>query len=155
MTIRTMGALLAVAGLAVLLAIGGSAAAKGDLSRQKPITVLLTLGSVDNKMIFAPKHLTFETGKLYKLRMTNPSPEKHEVAAPELSETVYTRKVEVVGPTGAVLAEIKGTIREIEVMPGGTVDWYFVPVAAVKSGELLCELPGHKEAGMVGTFTTE
>jgi uncharacterized cupredoxin-like copper-binding protein len=35
------------------------------------------------------------------------------------------------------------------------VEWYFVPVRTVKRGEFVCAMPGHKEAGMVGTFSIE
>ena len=129
--------------------------AKGDLGGQKAIPLLLDLGSKDNKMVFSPRHLKFETGKLYKLLLNNVSPEKHEFDAAALSDAVYTVKVEVISPDGTVMAELKGSVKEIEVMPGVTVEWYFVPVRTVKKGEMLCDLPGHKEGGMVGTFTIE
>jgi len=141
--------------LICILAGAGLAAAKGDLAGQKAIPVLLTLGSADDKMVFTPQHLVFETGKLYKLLLNNPSPQKHELDASPLADAVYTRKVEVVGPDGTELAEIKGSVREIEVGPGAMVEWYFVPVRTVKRGEMVCDLPGHKSGGMVGTFTIE
>ncbi len=145
-----MVALVLTAGLP-----GGAAWAKGDLTAQKAVPVLLLLGSKDNKMEYSPKQLTFETGKLYKLLLVNVSPVTHEFDSTALSDAVFTHKVEVVSPEGVEIAEIVGTIREIEVGPDTTVEWYFVPVRAVKDGEIVCDLPGHKEAGMVARFTIQ
>jgi len=52
-----------------------------------------------------------------------------------------------------MLAEIKGSIREVEVGPGGEVEWFIVPVQTGKNLELVCAIPGHKEAGMLGAIT--
>jgi uncharacterized cupredoxin-like copper-binding protein len=135
-------------------ALGGAALGAGDLAAQEPRTVRLTLGDARNRMVFAPKTLSFETGVLYKLVLHNAGPEKHELDAPELVSAVYTRKVEVLDADGRMLAEVKTpTLQEIEVAPGATVEWYFVPVRTVEDGELLCDLPGHREAGMVGRFS--
>jgi uncharacterized cupredoxin-like copper-binding protein len=155
MAIKSQAGWVVLAALGAWLAAGGTAGAKGDLAGPKASPVLLTLGNADSKTVFSPKHLAFETGKLYKLLLINPSPEKHEFDGAALAEAVYTRKVEVVGPDGTELAEIKGSVREIKVMPGTTVEWYFVPVRTVKRGEFVCAMPGHKEAGMVGTFSIE
>jgi hypothetical protein len=57
------------------------------------------------------------------------------------TQLIFTRKVQVVrqreGKT-AVLAEFKGAIREIEVYPGQTAEWWFVPVAAGRVTNLHC-----------------
>lgn len=143
---------LAVAGLA---GWAGIAPAKGDLTQQKAIPVLLTLGSKDNKMVFKPNKLKFETGKLYKLLLVNESPEKHEFDAPALSEAVFSHKVEIISRDGEELAEVYGRVGEIEVAPGVTVEWYFIPIKAVKNGEFICDVEGHLAAGMKGTFTIE
>ena len=141
--------------LTVATLLPGTAWGKGDLTGQKAIPVLLTLGTKDNKMEFSPKRLTFETGKLYKLLLVNVSPQTHEFDSTALSDAVFTHKVEVVSPQGEEIAEIVGTVREIEVGPGATVEWYFVPIRAVKEGEIVCDLPGHKEAGMTATFNIQ
>ena len=54
-----------------------------------------------------------------------------------------------------LIAEIKGTIREIEVLPEGTAKWFFVPLQTGQLLELICTIPGHKEAGMMGTIEIE
>lgn len=52
-----------------------------------------------------------------------------------------------------MVAEIKGSVREIEVAGGGVVEWFFVPVQNGKNIPMECAIAGHKEAGMVGTIT--
>ena len=119
--------------------------AAGDLSKQDPIVVTVILGSEKNDLSFSPEKLTFETGRLYKLILKNPSPQKHYFTSLGFSAAVWTRKVQDNS------MEVKGTIREIELLPGKSAEWFFVPV---KTGvfELYCHIRGHREAGMVGTI---
>jgi uncharacterized cupredoxin-like copper-binding protein len=56
-------------------------------------------------------------------------------------------------PDGEMVAEIKGQIREVEVFPGHTADWWFVPIQTGKFHDLQCTVEGHSEAGMTGTIT--
>ena len=58
------------------------------------------------------------------------------------------------------MAEIKGSIREIEVYPGFSAEWWFVPVAAGTFTDLRCEIRAadgrtHAEHGMRGTIIIE
>lgn len=129
--------------------------AKGDLTQQKAIPVLLSLGSKDSKMMFNPSKLKFETGKLYKLVLVNESPETHEFDAPALSEAVFSHKVEVIGRDGKKVAEVYGRVGEIEVASGVTVEWYFVPIKTMKDEAFICDVEGHLAAGMKGTFAIE
>jgi uncharacterized cupredoxin-like copper-binding protein len=105
------------------------ALAAGDLSRQEPIEVTVELGK-PGQHAFAPSKLRFETGKLYKLVLRNPSNDPHYFTSHAFTQLIYTRKVQVVhtrdGKT-VPLAEFKGAIREIEVYPGQTAEWWFVP----------------------------
>jgi uncharacterized cupredoxin-like copper-binding protein len=78
---------------------------------------------------------------------------KHEFASPDLVAKSFTRKVEVLGADGKMIAEIKGGVTEIEVAPGGVAEWFIVPVQTGKDVPMVCEIAGHKEAGMVGTIT--
>ena len=75
----------------------------GDLSKQVPIEVSVQLGSKDGDLIFVPNDLTFETGKLYKLILTNPSKKKHYFTSLGLASRVYTRKVQVVDDTPGLM----------------------------------------------------
>ncbi len=145
-------------------AIIGSAAgyAAGNLAGQQPIEITVDLGK-PGEHVFAPNQLKFETGKLYKLILRNPSNDPHYFTSHGFSQMVYTRKVQVVQtrdgkPT--TLAEFKGAIREIEVYPGQSAEWWFVPVATGRVTDLLCSIKdkdgkSHAELGMVGEIVIE
>jgi len=147
--------------LAAALLIPTGAIAAGDLSKQEPIMVRIDLGKdgvKDHK--FYPESLTFETGKLYKLVIHNPSNSKHYFTSLSLAAKVWTRKVQVmddVGPGSKAIAEIKGSIREIEVLPGGTSEWWFVPISTGTITDLHCHVKDqdgetHAQNGMKGTI---
>lgn len=135
--------------------------AGGDLSKQKATTVQLDLGKDGvEKHTYHPDKLTFETGKLYKLVIHNPSNSKHYFTSLGFAGMVFTRKVQVMDDLGAgakTIGEIKGAIREVEVYPGGTTEWWFVPVATgtAKMGCHIKDKDGktHEEKGMEGTIT--
>ena len=68
-----------------------------------------------------PNRLRFETGKLYKLILTNPSNDPHYFTSHAFTQLIFTRKVQVTQMRDGklvTLAEFKGAIREIEVYPG-------------------------------------
>lgn len=62
--------------VAALLLVSTVVHAAGDLSRQEPIEVTIELGK-PGQHAFAPNKLRFETGKLYKLVLRNPSNDPH------------------------------------------------------------------------------
>ncbi len=130
--------------LLLLFDMAGAAAA-ADLSQQKPIDVLVLLGTKDEDLVFTPNKQTFEAGKLYRLVLMNITSETHHFSAPGFAAAVSSRKVETKS------AEIKGSIREIEVKGGGRAEWFFVPVKT-GSYRLECTIPGHAKAGMTGTL---
>ena len=143
---------------------GTPALAAGDLTRQEPIEVRADLGGKGTKeYLFSPNNFAFETGKLYKLVIHNPSPAPHYFTAPEFATRVFTRKIQVMDKLGSEakpLGEIKGTIREVEVYPGATVEWFFVPVATGTSDDLHCPIKAedgktHAQHGMVGAITIQ
>lgn len=134
---------------AALSAAPLAAHAAGDLTRQEAVEMRVQLGNAKGELLFAPGELEFETGKLYKLVLSNPSPVAHYFSAPALAGAVFTRKVQVNGADGKAIGEVKGSVAELEVYPGGTVEWWFVPVKTA-SGELNCTIAGHAEHGMTG-----
>src|SRR5262245_33457996 len=146
----------------LLLVVTPSAHAAGDLSRQAPIEVVVELGK-PGQHAFLPNQLRFETGKLYKLVLKNPSTDPHYFTSHGFSQLIFTRKVQVVQerdgkPT--TLAEFKGLIREIEVYPGQTAEWWFVPVATGRVTDLRCGIVDkdgktHADHGMVGEIVIE
>ncbi|MGH8773452.1 MAG: hypothetical protein ACREV2_20095, partial [Burkholderiales bacterium] len=93
---------------------------------------------------FFPDNLRFETGKLYRLRLTNPSPSPHYFSSPRLAEAVFTRKVEVHDAKGNRLAEIKGPVHEMEVFPSAAAEWWFVPIQTGSFDDLKCTIEGHE-----------
>jgi uncharacterized cupredoxin-like copper-binding protein len=150
-------------GTTVALGIAsGAALASGDLSRQTPIEVTVDLGA-PGKHAFAPNQLKFETGKLYKLTLRNASDDPHYFTSHAFSQMVFTRKAQVVQQRdgkGVTLAEFKGAIREIEVYPGHSAEWWFVPIAAGRVTDLRCDIKGsdgktHAELGMTGEIVIE
>lgn len=150
-------------GASVLLGIAsGAALAAGDLSRQTPIEVTVALGS-PGKHEFAPRQLRFETGKLYKLTLRNASDVPHYFTSHAFSQMVWTRKAQVVQQRdgkAVTLAEFKGPLREIEVYPGHSAEWWFVPVAAGRITDLRCDIKDadgktHAELGMTGEIVIE
>ncbi len=137
-----------VLGLVVVLLSTAVVWAGGDLSRQSPVTLRVILGAKDNEYALLPKTWNLETGKLYKVTFVNQGKIKHEWVASEFTLNLWTRKVEV----GKV--EIKGVINEIELGPGTTADWYFIPIRT-GTFEMACEIEGHKEAGMFGKIVVK
>ena len=136
---------------ALLFASGAQAA--GDMSRADPQEIVIEMGTSGDKMYFKPDHLDLETGNAYKIVLKNVDEIKHEFAGHEFIEKLFTRKIEIADPSGGLVAEIKGNIREIEVGPKREVEWFIVPIQTGEDIPMECELPGHKEAGMVGTVT--
>jgi uncharacterized cupredoxin-like copper-binding protein len=138
------------------------AVAAGDLSRQQPIDVTVELGRPGQHAFF-PKELKFETGKLYRLILKNASEAPHYFTSHGFSQLIYTRKVQVVHTIDGkpvTLAEFKGAIREIEVYPGQSAEWWFVPIAAGRVTDLSCGIIGkdgktHAEHGMTGEIVIE
>ena len=137
----------------IVFAAMGSAVAAGDLTPQPPIEVKVLLGDKGNALRFVPDQLILETGKLYKLVLHNPSSMAHYFSSEGLSRAVFTRKVQVLGTDGKTIAEVKGTVLDIEVYPGGTAEWWFVPVKSATLNDLKCTIKGHSEGGMVGGIT--
>jgi len=137
-----------------------SAAADGDHDDQKVIVVKLTLGmDGDKKRRFHPAKLNFERSKRYRLVISNPSLEVHEFDSPGFVEAVWSSHVNVRDgyEKGAqTVATIVGTPAEIEIVPGGSVEWEFVPVAAGQY-EMVCDTKDqagktHTASGMRGTI---
>jgi len=153
----------AAIGAAVLLGVvSGAAIAAGDLSKQTPIELTVALGG-PGKHEFTPKQLRLETGKLYKLILRNDSNDPHYFTSHAFSQMVWTRKVQVTQQRdgkSVTLAEFKGAMREIEVYPGQSAEWWLVPIAAGRMADLRCDIKTpdgktHAELGMTGEIIIE
>ncbi|WP_324630615.1 plastocyanin/azurin family copper-binding protein [Phormidium sp. CCY1219] len=117
-----------------------------NLARQPVTEVKVSLGNEADELKFFPDTLEFVSGKRYKLVLDNPSPQKHYFTAKDFADASWSQKVE------AANVEVKGAIHELELKPTGEAEWVFIPV---KPGtySLRCTIPGHAEAGMIGTIT--
>ena len=153
---------LSVLGAACIGALLSAPAGAVDLSKQTPIDVTVDLGKPGHHA-FVPSQLKFETGKLYRLILRNPSEDPHYFTSDAFTQMIFTRKVQVTQTRdgkSVTLAEFKGTIREIEVYPGHAAEWWFVPVAAGRVTDLRCGIVGkdgksHAAHGMVGEIVIE
>ncbi|MBK5306519.1 MAG: hypothetical protein JJD92_07510 [Frankiaceae bacterium] len=106
-------------------------------------TVRIEMG----EMFFTPKNVTLAAGKPYVLELVNTGKVKHEFAAGAFFRSAATRKMENAG------AEVKAPFfTEIEVFAGKTVELFVIPVLP-GTFEMLCEIAGHREAGMEGSIT--
>jgi uncharacterized cupredoxin-like copper-binding protein len=158
----TKSTMMLIAAAVLSAASFGPAHPAGDLSRQEPIAITVELGK-PGQHVFVPSKLRFETGKLYKLVLKNPSDDPHYFTSHAFTQLIYTRKVQVVQERDGkmtTLAEFKGAIREIEVYPGQIAEWWFVPVAAGRVTDLRCGIVDksgktHAEHGMVGEIVIE
>jgi uncharacterized cupredoxin-like copper-binding protein len=158
-------ALIAAGAVAAAMATAsGAGAAGGDLSRQEPVVVQVELGRPDGRHGFEPSRLRFETGRLYRLVLRNTGRDPHYFTSDEFAARIFTRKVQVTQRRDdgreITLAEFKGAIREIEVYPGHSAEWWFVPVATGRITDLRCGLLAadgrtHAEHGMVGEIAIE
>jgi uncharacterized cupredoxin-like copper-binding protein len=119
-----------------------------DFTKQPAIAVKVSLSNEANELKFTPNKFTFESGRRYKLMLSNSSGMKHYFTSKDFSDAVWTQNV-VAGNV-----EIKGSIRELELRPNTSAEWTFIPV---KSGtyELHCAIAGHTEAGMRGSITIQ
>jgi uncharacterized cupredoxin-like copper-binding protein len=131
--------------------------------KTKPQRIILSLGREgDRKRLFHPSLISLAVGRPYTLVIENPSLEVHEFDAPDLVSAARSSDVKVlddIGATARPLAKIVGTPAEIEVMPGGTVEWTFVPVLA-GSYDILCDIEDqsgktHTAMGMKGLITVK
>ena len=134
---------------------------KGDFTRQNPQEVRVNFGGESGKShFFSPAEIELETGILYKLILTNHSPNKHYFTSFRFSDAVFTRKVQVVDGTNKI-AEIKGHIKEIEVFPGFSVEWWLIPIKTGVFDDLSCrvldKMTGleHKDMGMRGKIVVK
>jgi uncharacterized cupredoxin-like copper-binding protein len=115
------------------------------LSKRSPIIQTISLGNETGELIFTPDRLTFKAGSRYQLNLQNNSPTKHYFTAKDFADAIWSQKVD------AGNVEVKGAIHELELRPGSKAEWVFIPLRA-GTYNLRCTVPGHTEAGMVGTL---
>ena len=106
-------------------------------------TVRIELG----EMFFKPKILSLQAGIPYVLELANSGKAPHEFTAAEFFRSSSIRKIR------SDNSEVRVPFfTEIHVLPGQTVKVYAIPVLP-GSFKMLCEIAGHREAGMEGAIT--
>ncbi|PNW83348.1 hypothetical protein CHLRE_05g246900v5 [Chlamydomonas reinhardtii] len=111
------------------------------------LEVSMTLGSTDGKYMFSPSTLELTQGKIYKLKLNNPSSTTHYFTALEFASKIYTLLV----LAGDPVVEVKGAISEVALKAGASAIWVLMPIKPGKY-PLRCTVKGHTEGGMVGTI---
>lgn len=131
--------------LSVMVGSPDGAVAATNLAKQPAIDVDVSLGNEAGELKFFPADFQFEPGRRYNLHLRNPSNQKHYFTAKDFADGIWSQKVD------AGNVEIKGAIHELELRANTEADWVFVPL---RSGiySLRCTVPGHTEAGMVGSI---
>ena len=140
-----------IGGLVAALLASVPVQAEGDLTRGDPVKVTVRLGTVEGAHRFVPDMLSFETGKLYALRIENPGPNDYYFGSQGFADAVYSRKAVVLDPSGRDLVQVYGPVRRLELKAGSTAEWWFVPIRTGTFDDLRSTRT-HTEAGMTGTI---
>ncbi|MFQ5650017.1 MAG: plastocyanin/azurin family copper-binding protein [bacterium] len=123
-----------------------------NVNWDKKMEVVVNMIETGDHLSFRPNNLSFESGQPYVLRIINPpgNSSKHYFAtdaAPDFFKAIATRKIQTAD------AEYKAPyFKAVELLIGGTLEIYFVPVVG-GTYDFLCTIPGHAEAGMTGEIT--
>jgi uncharacterized cupredoxin-like copper-binding protein len=83
-----------------------------DFTKQTAIEVKVSLSNNANELKFFPERFTFESGKRYKLLLSNTSGMKHYFTSKDFADAIWTQNV-VAGNV-----EVKGNIRELQLLHG-------------------------------------
>lgn len=126
--------------------------AAGDLTQQEPKRVSVELSNAAGEKKFSPDRLTFETGTLTILTIHNNSEKSYYFGSNGFADSVYSRKlVLLAADKKQPLAEIYGPVRRIELYPGQTLEWWFVPVRTGTFDDLMSR-KSEAAAGMKGVI---
>lgn len=130
MTLRRISimAVLALALIVVLAACGGGGNAPAPASGGKTINVTAT------EFQFAPNEFTGKVGEKITFKVTNKGTVDHNFVI--------------------LNADGSQELAKMEIKVGATNSLEFTPTAA-GTYQIDCNLPGHKEAGMVGKLTVQ
>ena len=112
------------------------------------VYVFSSVGSGDNDRTINPRELTLQVGQSYQFVVSNPSTEKHVIAAPELAQSADTREIVAWAPRADYTTA--SMTAGIPLQPGQMVEWTFTPLkeGSYKFG---CHEEPHASAGMQST----
>lgn len=115
-------------------------AAAENADQANPEAVTVTLRDYE----FEPNHLSFESGRAYRLDIENKGGSTHFFAAEEFFKAVVVEKLIENG-----VATEHPLLRSVALAPGETKELLIVPVRQ-GTYELLCTAPFHRALGMSG-----
>jgi hypothetical protein len=126
------------------LASPGAAIAEGDLTQKTERLPDLVLGTGEAGFGVSRKDFALTTGKAYRLKIKSTGQKECAWQAPEFSNVIWLRKVEV------SKVEIKAShVYEIEMEREGEAEIFFVPI---RPGEYAWGCKGLEGKGMAGRF---
>jgi len=108
---------------------------------EKMETITVELSEFD----YEPMSMEFKAGQAYKLVLRNSGEKKHYFTAPEFYKSIAMRKVQS-NKDGEIKAPY---FTAIELMVGGQLDLYFVPVTT-GDYQVYCTIDDHRDQGMEG-----
>jgi hypothetical protein len=133
--------------LALAIALPGLAMAEGNLALKPEKLPDLQLGLGESGYGVSQKDYALTTGRAYRLKIKSTGQKECAWVAPEFSNSVWLRKVEV----GDV--EIKaGALYEIEMEREGEAELFFVPI---RPGDFAWGCKGLEGKGLAGKFVVK
>jgi hypothetical protein len=128
----------------VLIAAPAAAFAEGYLALRAEKLPDLALGLGEAGYGVSQKDFALSTGKAYRLKITSTGKKECAWQAPEFSNYIWLRKIEV------SKVEIKAShVYEIEMEREGEAELFFVPI---RPGEYAWGCKGLESKGMAGRF---
>ena len=128
----------------LVASIPGAALAEGYLAQKPEKLPDMVLGLGDAGYGVSQKDYNLTTGKAYRLKIKSTGKKECAWQAPEFSNFIWLRKVEVNN------VEVKAShVYEIEMEREGDADVYFVPI---RPGEYAWSCRGLESKGMGGKF---
>ena len=137
---------------AVLLPVTGFAADyitnAGEIVKAADWDKMQTITVEFEEHAYTPENIELKAGQPYKLVLKNLGEKKHYFTAPEFYKAIATRKVQS-NKDGEIKAPY---FTAIELMVGGQLDLYFVPVT---KGDypVYCTIDDHRDEGMEGKLS--
>ena len=125
-----------------------SAGEPGD-PKKPSRTVRVTMGEADGKMLFAPARLEIKKGEQIKFVLRNDGELDHEFVLASTADNLKHAEAMQKNPD---MAHDEPNGKQLAPKKTGEFIWKFT-----KAGEFeyACLIPGHREAGMIGTVAVK
>lgn len=112
-------------------------------------TIQVTMGEFDGKMLFVPARVEVRKGEQIKFVLRNNGELEHEFVLASTADNLKHAEAMKNNPN---MAHEEPNGREVDPKKTGEMLWKFT-----KAGEFeyACLIPGHREAGMIGTIVVK